>query len=232
MTVRALRRGSIAASQVSSAPFSLNEPTLVIAASGSNADATGYTTTAGADPTANALVLIAVGFSGGTNVGPTSITGNGITYSLVAESFNAVSTVGVALWAGSAASPSVGAVSINFGETKTSCAWVVHEYTGSVTPAIVQSKIANSGSGTPSSLSVTLDAVPDASSAAAGLFLHTNTGDFTAGTDFTIVGQNTRTAPNTVTMVEYDLVPVDAVVDCTFSSGRWAGIAFEVGAPI
>ena len=228
MTVRALRRGSIAASRVTSVPFTLNAPTLreeLVSSSGGTSVTIGPIT-----PAANALVLVWAAASGAA-AAPSSMTGWGITFTRVAFYFDAGFAYGLALFAGSAASPTTGTGSFNLVGGSNGWGYRVEDWTGSSTPTVRQVK----NSPAPASAStaaITLDTPPQASSAAVGLFLKQgNTTLFTAGSDFTAGLNAGYTTPTTTIFTEYDIGPADGAVDCTFSSAFWAGIAAEIGAP-
>lgn len=228
MSVRALRRGAIAASRVTAAPFTLNSVSLLTASSNTTALTT-YTT-ASVTPTANRLVLVWA-FGRGGEPAPDSVTGNGITYSLVAASTDATSVWSASLWAGSSPTPSAEAVSITFPAGRTGCLWRVEEWDGSSTPAVRQFKVGKD-TGNSQAASITLDASPQASSAVAAGFLKNVSGAFTAGSDFTAGANLSMSTPTSQALTEYDIGPVDAVADCSWAtSGVWVGLAVEIGAP-
>lgn len=212
------------------APFTLNAPTLLEQVA-SSANLTTYSN-ASFTPTANALVLVWVASSGGS-ADVSSVTGNGITYAEVTSIGSGVTNISVSLWAGSAASPSNGAISITFPAGRTGCNWRVEEWTGSVTPTVRQFKTDQEESASANTVGdVTLDALPQATSAVAAMFAKNSTGDFTAGTDFTPGLNSGHTTPVSRALTEYDIVPVDALADCSWATAApWHGLAIEIGAP-
>lgn len=233
MTVRALRRGAIAASRVTSVPFS----GLAITELVENSTTSGLTTytTGSITPTADALVAVWVMSTGGnTPFFPSSIVGNGITYSMVQSVRDSSTNYDLSLWTGSAASPSAGTVAINYsGGGKTGCCWHIHQWTASVTPSVRQTKTNLNTSGTgQQSASVTLDSAPQASSAVVGGFFKLGSG-MTQGTDFTGIFFGSYTSPTVAALVEYDIGPVDGTADCTWTGDAvWLALAAEIGAPL
>lgn len=227
MTVRALRRGSIAASRVTSVPFGSLAVAQLTQAFPTNS-ASSFAT-ASIAPTANALVCVWVaGVSSSSSA--TTVTGNGITYNLILVAHPGAFAFG--LFAGSAASPSAGAVTINFDASQSGCVYRVEEWTATATPAVRQTKSGFDASGTATSAAITLDAAPQATSATALLLGKSNSATITPGTDFSETLELSRTSPTRMGFHEYDIVPVDAVCDCSWvTAGTWSGIAAEIGAP-
>jgi hypothetical protein len=145
---------------------------------------TGNQTTASISPTANALILVAVGCYNSDDVtGITSVTGNGITYELVAAAAAVDDGFGdyvLRVYRGMSASPSAGVITIDpaasFGSTQVD--WCVAEFTGVDTSgtngsgAVVQSPTNTLNNGT--SLTVTLAAFAAAENGAFGAVISYN----------------------------------------------------------
>lgn len=130
--------------------------------------------TSSVTPTANRLILITVvnsALNSGQRQAPTGVSGNGITYALVAERTVQSEFTQLSVWRGMAASPSAGAITISFGNTMEGCLWSVSEFDGVDTSgtngsgAIVQSA-GNNGTGT--SITATLSAFGSSDNATYG----------------------------------------------------------------
>jgi hypothetical protein len=124
--------------------------------SGSGANATSYAT-ASITPTANRLILAAVCSSGANTLFAPTLTGNGLTWVHIAgtESGDSNSDVRVDVFRAMGASPSAGAVTIDYaGVTMSRCNWSIIETPDIDTAgtngsgAIVQSKTAAATTGT------------------------------------------------------------------------------------
>jgi hypothetical protein len=198
----------------------------VLTEGSSTTDAASYAT-ASISPTANRLVLLAV-FSGDTvaaaAAAPSSVTGNGLTWVQVATQNNSDSNTNITttVFRAMGASPSAGAVTINFGATQENCAWSVAEFAGVPTTgthgsgAVVQAKTATHNNG--SAWSVTLDVAPGAANALYGAAQqNSNTVVITPGAGFTQLGTSQSIAgPAQETLVEWDAsAPVDGIIDGT-----------------
>lgn len=229
MTVKALRRGSIAASRVTAVPFT----GLAVAMLDQAATTTGTdpVVSASVSPTANALVVVWVGATGAGGA-PVGCSGCGITFTRSGEFYDGANRA-VALFAGSSASPTSGAISVDLAATPTGHAYRIEEWTASATPGVRQTKTGSSASST-TGASITLDNAPQASSATAGLILAGGSAIITAGSDFTAGLNASYSTPTARAFTEYDIVPVDGTVDCSWSSGgdAWSGTAAEIGAPL
>jgi hypothetical protein len=205
---------------------------------GDNASGGPDGTTASISPTANALILVTVGrYATGAVSTPNSVTGNGITYELVASSPEWDESVPpnedrkkLFLYRGMSASPSAGAITIEGdgggGEWTT---WTITEITGVDTSgsngsgAVVQSN-SNAQAGT--SLSISLNAFGSASN---GTFA---TAYSWAGNQVTpeagwseLTDGNTVDRPQTMWRANNDTTP-----SWTFSSDAVGGIAVEIRA--
>ena len=227
MSVRSLRRGSIAASRVTSTPFSQIEASLTDGESTTD-DTTSYAS-ASITPTANALVLVwVISSDAGTQQIPT-LSGNGITWSQVATQ-TAGGTRRVTLFSGTSASPSTGAVTANFGATtQTGCSITIHQFVGSVTPTVRQSKV---GTATGTSASVTLDTPPVSTSAVVGGLARSTVETTTAGSGFSVRIDDGYATPNVARFVEYDLTAVDGTAACSWTTASTYGmVVVEVGGP-
>lgn len=167
----------------------------VIAPNRSSTDASSYNTASGS-PGANKLQLLAVGSInlGSVNVNQPTVTGCGLTWVAIASSnydTGGSNRGRVTLFRAMGASPSSGALTIDFGgQDQTNCEWSWIELDGVDTSgtdgsgAIVQSATNNA---TATSLSVTLSAFADATNNVAyGCFHHQANEANTAGSGFSL----------------------------------------------
>src|SRR3990167_8678286 len=89
-------------------------------------------TTASIAPTANRLILVAIGSNRTTDADPgiPTVTGNGITYTLV-DSYQINNRRRISVFRGMSAAPSAGAITISFaGINQYACRWSVMEFGG------------------------------------------------------------------------------------------------------
>lgn len=210
-----------------------------LTASYSNTDATSYAT-ASVAPGSNRLLLLAVESNTGDSSTPAAptVTGNGLTWVQVASI--AYDTGGtrrgrLTLFRAMGASPSSGAITIDFGAaTQTVCVWSLDEFAGVDTggtngsAAVVQSNTASSA-GT-SSLSVTLASFADATNNAAyGAFSkQDNPSSFTAEGGYTTLSDTASTTPKSRLGVEWK-VGEDTTVTATAGSTNQGGcVAVEI----
>lgn len=155
-------------------------------------------TTASITPTGNRLLLAIVASHRSDSVDPAapSLSGNGLTWVQIGTALwdsTSSSRRRVTLFRAMGASPSAGAVTIDFaGQTQANIAWAIDEFDGVDTSgtngsgAIVQT--ADSTAGINASIEITLGAFSDAGNATYGGFgCAGDTG--IAGTGFTILGQ-------------------------------------------
>ncbi len=212
--------------------------------SGSSAtNGTSYNT-ASVTPTANNLILLAtMSESVAENDGavPSSVTGNGLTWVLVAS--GTTDTYGaVSLYRAMGASPSAGAVTINYTNTQVGILWQLSEFSGIDTggtngsAAVVQSAAVSGGTGT--SLSITLAAFGAAGNGTFGTFgaWADNGGSavtFTPGSGFTEIYDAWHDVGGWTDALQTEWrTDNDTTVDATLSdaSGNWAGVAVEIKA--
>lgn len=206
----------------------------------STTDAASYDT-ASITPSANALVLVAVISSKANppSAAPT-LSGNGLTFveiTTVTWSSIATPTRRVTLFRAMGASPSAGAITIDFGgTTQTNCLWSVVQYTTADTTgtngsgAIVQSatNAANSANG----LTVTLAAFGDTvNNWAYGCFSKNDIETIDPGAGFTEFHEAAVLSPANQLQAEWKLGE-DTSVDVTHTgtARNYGGIAVEVKA--
>jgi len=198
-----------------------------------NVDRTSYTT-ASISPSSNKLLLLAVYTRiGASVVVPTSVTGNGLTWVLVAEV--GTGTHNLSVWRAMGASPSAGTVVIDYsGVTQTGCAWEICEFTGMDTSgtngsgAIVQSVATAFASAT--SAEVTLAAFGSADNATFGCFGKADNEAITQGTGFTSLSNPFGGTPVATMLTEFRN-DNDTSVDASWvSSAASRGIGVEIKA--
>lgn len=206
---------------------------------GNNADLASYTT-GSITPVANDLTLLWVFSIAAAAPNIPTVTGNGYTWVQVDTQLDSGSLRRITLFRAMAASPTAGAVTIDFvAQTQTGCAWSFVDYASINTTgtngsgAIIQSaKAASAGNAT--SLTVTLAAFASASNATAGGFgIPLNTAaQPTAGTGFTATGQVNQATPNLSIGSEFNSGN-DTTVDMNAGAASipWVGIAVEIAAP-
>lgn len=202
----------------------------------STTDATSYST-ASVSPTANALICVLYLARKGTgNPATPTITGNGFTYTeVLTNSTSPLNFNDVALFRALGASPTSGAITINFGETMTSCIWFVFEITGVDTSgtngsgAIVQSVGRDFAGGAGTSGTLTLAAFGSANNMAVGGIFHFANEATTPGSGFTEIGDINLAENTRGFQAEYALN--DITVDASWASNvEWEGIAVEIKA--
>lgn len=193
----------------------------------STTDGTSFAT-ASITPTADALIMVAVvGTVGtGTTLTPTSVIGNGITYSAVTNGANVAGARTGYLYSGMSASPTAGAITISMSGAVswTSCLWSVTQFTGTDTSgtngsgAIVQAMNAKPANTlTPS---VAFTTTPNAANAGFGAIWTGATATAgSAGTGWSLDGNTNQTAPVTWLLAEHANSACPANVSCTFTSG-------------
>jgi len=167
----------------------------------SQTNGTGFTT-ASVSPTGDYLQLLAVHGSntgGGGAPAVPSISGNGLTWVLIAEADTDTSYSSVFLFRAMGASPSTGTITITYAETMDDCQWSLSEFTGVDTggtngsAAIVQSAVNTVG--VTASITATLAAFGSANNATYGAFGQLYAGDgtppsATPGTGFTEITED------------------------------------------
>lgn len=196
---------------------------------GDNVSKTSYST-ASITPSANKLILLWIA-SYSSNA-PSSITGNGLTWVLVDSRLAAY---GVALYRAMGASPTTGAITINYASSPTRLTWGVAEFSGVDTSgtngsgAIVQS--ASNESHNTGALTVTLAAFGSASNATFGCF--GSGSGMTEGSGFTAVnsGSTGGGGGDEVRSFGEFRSDNDTTVDITGSASYWeGGVAIEIKA--
>lgn len=158
----------------------------------SETDAASYLT-ASITPTANCLVLVAVGSSASTAVNSPAVTGCGMTWVKVSEEFDDGATRHVALFRGMSSSPTTGALTISFGgQTQERVEISVVEFSGVDTSganganAIVQhAKESLEGGSVDTDLTVTLGAFASSNNATYGVIRSSYPANLLAGSGFT-----------------------------------------------
>ena len=192
-------------------------------------------TTASITPTADNLVLLAVGHQEASPYETLTPTGNGLTWVEVA-SVEASGTGTQKLWLYRAmhASPSAGVVTLTFGGTVNSCIWSINEFAGIDTggadgaDAIVQS-VADTTSVSQTSFTVNLAGFGDASNATYGAFYRNAIAAISPGAGFTEL-HDTSDAEGRRMQSEWRN-DNDQTVDATNGgSSRWLGIGAEIKA--
>lgn len=232
MSVRALRRGSIAASRVQAAPGGGTlTHTPALASAMSSADVSSAET-ASFTPTAGSRVLL---WCVSTHASPvptvTATASNGMTITEVASStrpsandvyrITLLTAVGVAV---------AGTVTFTFPDTQTGTGYYIHEYMNLGTPTVRQSNINNgSSSGGSVTLGSAVGGTDDAYATVGGVMVNASA-SITPGTDFTELYEVAYATPTARLFVEHDLGPVDNVIDHTKSASvSWAAIGVELG---
>lgn len=201
---------------------------------GDNTDATSYTT-ASIAPTANRLILAWVWAIGADAPPEPTLTGNGLTWVSVATTV--VGARRLTLFRAMGASPSSGAVTIDFaGDTQTGCIWSIAEFSGVNTSgsnganAIVQAVADNTASNV-TSFTVTLATFESPNNATAGGFgIPLNTAGLPdPGSGFSEIGQRNQSSPNLAFVSEFRN-DNDTSVDATWGASTVpaAGIAVEL----
>ena len=197
-------------------------------------DATSWTT-ASITPTTNRLVLAAICNSRATSPTLPTLSGCGLTWVQVATVAYVSDTRRLTLFRALGASPTSGALTIDFaGVTQSAAGWVISEYDGIDTSgtdgsaAIVQSVTDNSGAGVGTTASATLAAFGAAENATFGMFNVNNASGFTAGSGFAEGGDVNVSGLGSL-MAEWRN-DNDTSVDATMTSGNWGAIAAEIKA--
>lgn len=161
----------------------------IVALSGNSGTTTTVYTTGSYTPAANRLLLlhISAGLSGAA-AAPSSVAGNGLTWTKVADLSTGNSNVNSSLWtAWSGASPTTGALTITFAVASANCGWRVLAFddTNAAPRGAIKSLAATST--TPA---VTLDSAPLATSATVGILNYNAAAaqTMTPGSGFTKIG--------------------------------------------
>ena len=157
-------------------------------------------TTASITPGANRLILLSIAqaASSGNGSPPSSITGNGLTWvRILPDIYDPGNHYGLYLYRAMGSSPTAGAISISFvGQTQDRFSWSVDEFDGVNTSGTNGSGAIGSTSTAavwPStSVNATLSSV-GANSATFGLAVMALSGTMTAGTGYTLLGNQDNT---------------------------------------
>ena len=192
-------------------------------------------TTASVTPAANALILLEVRNTTGTNPPSIpSVNGNGLTWVQVAtKTFGTIAapTRRVTLFRAMGSAPTSGGITIDFGGVNQSngCAWSVDQWTGvdtsgtSGSGAILQSAVNAADSAT--SITATLAAFASPNNAAYGAIGATGNAAPTVGSGFTALGSN-ATDP---LLTEWELNTTGVIAKTSLASAI-AAVAVEVKA--
>ncbi len=191
--------------------------------------------TASISPAGNTLVLLWVAQTATTANGPTSVTGNGLTYTEVARAQAAATTI--VLYRAMAAAPSSGAVTINFnaGDTTTGAAWSAVQYAGVNTTgthgsgAIVQNVASSAGASVGQTITLAA-AFEDVNNLHAYGIVHLANEVTTPGTGFTERGDAAHATP--ALAIETADKPNDTTADVTWttsSASRWVAVEVKAG---
>lgn len=156
--------------------------------------ATSYAT-ASVTPTANQVVLVLVANTETTGAPPASVTGNGITYTMIAAKSSG--TKSCSLWWGASGSPSAGAITIDFaGVSQTTCFWDVEQLSGADQSSPVVQSRTGSGTGTTGSLSSALAAFRDAvNDAGFYIIIHASNESTTVAASWTQLFNSSNSGP-------------------------------------
>jgi len=206
-----------------------------------NSGATSFTTSGSYAPAGNALVLACVhgdAVNSGDDEVPSSLSGNGLTWVNIANVACQANWDNISIWRAMGASPSSGALTVNYTNGQEGCQVHVLEFTGVDTSgtngsgAVVQSAKTGPSSGT--SATVTLAAFGSANNATFGAFgrLNSAVNAATPGTGFTESFDNGNDYGSwaAMMMAEY-LLGNDTTVDYSWSGTyNVGGVAIEVKA--
>lgn len=205
--------------------------------SGQDTDGNSSATTASISPTANALILVSLVIENTSSTNPTdpSLSGNGITWTLVNSSLydsSSTSRRKVFVFKGLSASPSSGAISITLGEAEAGVLWSVDQFIGVNTSSpVVQSGHNEDESTSVSSITVTLSAFAKSSNMGFGAFGDaTGSLTHTAGSGFTKYGDVNASSPGIGLFTEANSLN-DNTVDGSLSANDFIGaVALEINA--
>lgn len=198
----------------------------------STTDGTGFTT-ASVDPTDNAAIYIGIlCSSSGTAAAPSSVIGNGITYTLEEEiHLTSGTSRHLSVWRGMAATPSAGTIAITFGTSHTGCCWAVVEVPGANTSG------SNASGATPQSTTSTTTAGTTSTGTLSTLehennvhicFVGTNLAAVTPDADFAELADVTSATPTNGLEVEW--ARNQTICTATHASGESGVVSLEVKA--
>ena len=198
----------------------------------SETDANSYATTS-ISPTADSLILAAVGSTLGTG-GPNTPTASGASMTWVQVATVAISTTGrITVFRTLNSSPGSGAITFDFGgETQDRGLWTIAEFSGVVTTgsdgadAVVQSA---TDTATATSLTVTLSAFSNSGNATYGALFNNSATAITPGSGFSELSE---TQQSQTVQAEWKNTN-DTTVDWSWSGSLDAGgIAIEISSPV
>lgn len=212
---------------------------------GTDTDGTSTATTASVTPSANKLQLLSVTARTGdsTDTGTPTITGNGLTWVNIAHIVydrTSASRKALDLFRAMGASPSTGAITIDYGsQTPSAISWALDEVSGMDTTgtngsgAIVQSATNwHQDTDGLNTITVTLGAFSDSNNATFGAMAADGNTPATlssVGTGFTQVGNSVNTGGDGVNLVREFRSDNDTTVDITWSKiVDLGGIAIEI----
>lgn len=185
--------------------------------------------TASITPAANQLLLLhVVTATSGGGATPSSITGNGLTWTLVDDV--ALGNVRSTVYSAIGASPSAGAITINYSVAQTNALWQVVQLNNAATSGTVVQHAVGSANNT--AVSATLGAGPTPGNAVLGFLAHNSTtADPTPGPDayVAVTAQQTRSTPSVKQWIEFSQSPQSATVTATNpSAGNYGFVAVEI----
>lgn len=201
----------------------------LLTADGTDTDADSFDT-ASISPTSNALLVLLVlarRSGGGTPNAPT-VTGNGLTWSELETNTAWSSSSRGSIYTAQGASPSAGAVTMDFGgQTQEGVIWSVTEFTGVDTSSpVVQSDNAN---GTDDSPIVTLSAFSSSNNYAYGGYTMSNE-NWIKGTGWTELDETQVDSMNRRSAAQYK--QDDNTVEASLGrSTIWAAFGIEIQGP-
>jgi hypothetical protein len=191
--------------------------------------------TASVTPAANKLELLTVVTAtvGGAAT-PSSVTGNGLNWVLVNDA--TFGNVRCTVYRSMGASPSAGALTINYGVAQTNVLWQLAEFSNVNTTgadgagAVVQSAIGQANS---PNVTATLGANPSPANAVSGHLSHNSTSAVpTPGSGAAALGtQATQTTPSVKRFVQFCSAPASPIQQCTNpTSGSYGWVVVEIKA--
>jgi hypothetical protein len=202
---------------------------------GSTVDGSSYVT-ASVTPTANRLVLLFLGIgdaaAGGADEAPSSVTGNGLTWVQIAFDQRSTSSQAHAVFRALGASPTAGAITVNFTNPQDALTWHVIEVAGIDTSGTngsgaVAEVVTSEGT---SSGSIALTGVTAGNASIGGVQMNSSTaGNFTGFGTWTQVGTTQAVAtPSLGSAVGFDSTG-GATMTVNFAGAQsWSGAVVEL----
>src|SRR6266702_1460528 len=215
--------------------------------SGADIDGNSTAATASISPASNNLILVAVNSRTNITADPNqaTLTGNGLTWVAIATivwDTTSASRKRITLFRGLGASPTSGAISIDFGgQNQTDVDWVVDQAAGIDTSgangagAVVQSATNKDETATSPTLTVTLGAFSNTNNATYGVLASDGSHTLSSvGAGFSQLATNeTQGGGSGIDIVSEWKVSNDTTVDATFSANAMlGGIAIEIKAEV